>query len=55
MAWTRFTAGAYLAIYSETEMIEIRAKSFDEAKKIADCYKDGVKIICKIPAMLNYI
>ena len=55
MAYTRLTAGQYLAIYSETEMVEIKASCFDEAKDIADWYKDGVKIICKIPSMINYI
>ena len=55
MAYTRLTAGAYLAIYSETEMVEIKAKSFKEAKHIADWYKDDVKFICKIPGIINYI
>lgn len=55
MAYTRLTAGSYLAIYSETEMVEIKAKSLEEAKNIADWYQDGVKIVCKIPGVINYI
>ena len=55
MAYTRLKAGSYLAIYSETEMVEIKAKSFEEAKDIADWYQGGVKIVCKIPSIINYI
>ena len=55
MAYTRLTAGAYLAIYNENEMVEIKAKSIEEAKNIANWYKDDVKVICKIPSMINYI
>ncbi len=55
MAYVRLTASSYLAIYSETEMVEIKAKSFEEARRIADWYKDGVKIICRVPQIINYI
>ena len=55
MAYVRMTAGYYLAIYSETEMVEIKAKSAEEAKRIADWYKDDVKMVCKIPGVINYI
>ena len=55
MAYVRVTAGAYLAIYNENDIVEIKAKSFDEARNIANWYKDDVKMICKIPHMVNYI
>ena len=51
----RITNGQFLAV-SETQMVEIHAKTKEEAREKAKRFFENEEyVVCKIPGMINYL